>query len=435
MSLSRKSLGNLLSSLVLYPLSIVVSIFVAVELGPDLKGVFSYVLMLRSVFIPIAFLGIGTGLHYFLSKGEYTIRRVALSSYVVAGFLGIQIAVLLHYAFHFRLLGNINDDLSDPALHLLLFIIPLQSMALIGRDLLRGVSNYKAWNVARIVSALAYAVVAFTALKVLDWGLMGALYAMVTETVLLFCIVGGYSLYRGYLAWGVDFDFLRPTFNYGIKTMGGTLSSSINDRFDYFVLGYFVNSEILGIYSVGYSLVKLVTIIPTAIAPVMINRIAGERDRDKQLNTLLQVHAPLFVLSVAVMLGILGAGYFGIPWLYGEAYAGAFPVLLILSVGILPFAITRRMIDKYFNGVDKPLYPSIVQTGGAVVAVIANLVLVPIYGIGGAAWATTLSWLAATVIGLYLLQRHAPGAIGRLLRPRVADLDWAVRRVRGALPF
>ena len=433
MSHSRKSLGNLASSLFLYPISILTGILIAVKLGPELKGVFTYVLMLRTVFIPIAFMGLGTGIHYFLAAGKFRVRDVALPILLLAAGLGLLIAVGVHYAFHWSLLGNINDDLPDGYLHFLLWLIPLHAACEMAKSLFYGNGDYRAWNLAQVASIAAYAGVALVGLQFLNLGLRGAMFAMVAETVVLSLVTGYFLLRHRYLAPRLRYDFLPETLRYGMKTIGGTLSSKVNDRFDYFMLGYFVNSEVLGIYSVGYSLVKLVTIVPTAIAPVLINRVAGERDRKSQVDALARVHAPLFLLSILVGAGILAGGYWGIPLLYGEAYSGAFPVLLILAIGILPFAVTRRMIDNFFNGADRPLYPTLVQGAGAVMAIAANVYLVPRYGISGAAWATTVSWLTSTVVSIWLLHHFQHGSWRDLFRFSGDTVDWAVRRVKEAV--
>ena len=119
-------------------------------------------------------------------------------------------------------------------------------------------------------------------------------------------------------------------------------------------------------------------------------------------------------------------------WAVSPAYASAYPVILVL-LAALPFQLIAYLVTPLANAHER-LLPRIVLVSAAIAAInaVGDVVLVPRFGINGAAVATT----AAFTIGGFLLIRVI-GAVGfpfaalwryaapaAIMLPAVVTLNW-----------
>jgi O-antigen/teichoic acid export membrane protein len=108
--------------------------------------------------------------------------------------------------------------------------------------------------------------------------------------------------------------------------------------------------------------------------------------------------------------------------LFGQAYSSAGGPIRILALGTALFAPQGLVNLYYVNHRGRPAFPLFVGSFAIAISVTTGVLLIPIYGTNGAAWATTISYgLASTVsVGLFLRQtqlRHS-----ELWRVRKSDI-------------
>ncbi|HPI55336.1 MAG TPA: polysaccharide biosynthesis C-terminal domain-containing protein, partial [Chitinophagaceae bacterium] len=108
--------------------------------------------------------------------------------------------------------------------------------------------------------------------------------------------------------------------------------------------------------------------------------------------------ASLWLLGYAILAGavLFIIAPFLLKWFYGQEFLEALPILRILVWGIAPFSVTMT-ISAYFSGTHRvriSLYASLI---GFLVCLILDLVLIPLHGITGAAYASVFSYLASTI--------------------------------------
>jgi len=113
----------------------------------------------------------------------------------------------------------------------------------------------------------------------------------------------------------------------------------------------------------------------------------------------------IFLWAFGVALAILLFGKELLVWLVGEQFAGAYPPLVILAVGRLvsvaagPVTLMASMTHHEKDGV-RALWLSVVLN------IILNALLIPDYGITGAAAATMTSLVLRNVYLSYMLTRR-----------------------------
>jgi O-antigen/teichoic acid export membrane protein len=95
--------------------------------------------------------------------------------------------------------------------------------------------------------------------------------------------------------------------------------------------------------------------------------------------------------------------------LYSSRFSAAGAAVRILVPGIVLFA-AARVLTNDIAARGRPLVNSIIAAGSVVANVSFNVLLIPRYGIEGAAWASTASYslLFVAIVAVYLRITHVP---------------------------
>ena len=163
-------------------------------------------------------------------------------------------------------------------------------------------------------------------------------------------------------------------------------------RIDQIMIGKMLNDQALGYYSVAIKLSEMVNIVPMIIAFSIIPAITALRKTDVVLyRHRFQMTYDTVVglmLLVAIMITLLSD--FIITLLFGSAYADAAPVLTI-HIWSSIFIAMATVSGKYL--INEGLQKITMQRHltGVLINIPLNFVLIPIYGIEGAAYASLFS--------------------------------------------
>jgi len=174
---------------------------------------------------------------------------------------------------------------------------------------------------------------------------------------------------------------------------------SIYMRIDQVMIKEMMDSEAVGIYSAAVRVSELWYFIPVAIVvslfPAIINaKSQGEEFYHARLQKLYDFMVWM-AIAIAFPMTFLSDWIIGL--LFGQTFIAAGSVLMIhIWTGVLVFlgvAFSRYLLVENLN--KKAFYRTLV---GAIINVILNYILIPLYGIQGAAVATLLGQLSANYL-------------------------------------
>ena len=103
-------------------------------------------------------------------------------------------------------------------------------------------------------------------------------------------------------------------------------------------------------------------------------------------------------------IGVAIALYWLISPVFGEEYVEALPAFLWLLPGIIAGA-GSRIYANCIAAAGKPEWNMYSSIGVVTINVIGNILLVPKYGIVGAAWATSLAYVLNAVVKFWLSRK------------------------------
>jgi len=84
MSSTQYATQNIITQAILIPLGIVSSIIIARMLGVEGRGVYAYIVLLSSFFIPILSFGYPAGAVYEISKRRFSVQNISFSNVLVS---------------------------------------------------------------------------------------------------------------------------------------------------------------------------------------------------------------------------------------------------------------------------------------------------------------------------------------------------------------
>ena len=199
--------------------------------------------------------------------------------------------------------------------------------------------------------------------------------------------------------------FLRRTLDYGWKAHLSNILAFVNYRADIFITNLFMGPAAVGIYVVSVTFSEKLWMISQSVSTVLLPRLsqlASDEAKRKQLTPLVARWVLAATLCGAVIVAVVGGPF--IQVVFGSDFRSALAPLLLLLPGVV-LASVSRVLANDIAARGRPelnLYTSIVVV---IVNVIGNMVLIPRYGLLGAAGATTIAYSLNLVLRLIIYGR------------------------------
>lgn len=352
-------------------------------------------------------------------KGDRDKNNTIVSAGVITSlFLGIAFGVFFYLASDiFAGLFNM-PELSG----LLKILSPVFPFAVVGGALLgflNGLRKMKKHGMATIIQAVLMLVVS-AGLIYLGYGVAGAVIGIVFSSA-------GSCLYLFLVSreyFEITFHDYFPTtkkmLTFGSQILAGNAINMVNYQADIVLIGYFLTATDVGYYAVAVGLSKFFWLIPSAIQMITYPA-TSEYWAKKDHGALQKMIDKSMKYTACVLLPVgLGVGFFAgdiITLIFGEEFIYAVLPLHILIVGTVVFGIVKA-IGGSVTGIGRPDIGLKIVGISATINIVLNVLLIPVYGITGAAVATAVSLFVASLLGIY--------TTSRMLNLRI-DLKWYAR--------
>ncbi|HEX6751244.1 MAG TPA: oligosaccharide flippase family protein [Longimicrobium sp.] len=222
---------------------------------------------------------------------------------------------------------------------------------------------------------------------------------------------------------GWDRGVLREQLAYGARTIPGTLARALNLRAGLYLIALYLSPTDVGVYGVLLAVAELFLYLPNALGQVVLARAASRSHSaaDQQL-------AYGIVAGVAAIAALVAlfAGRWLLGTVFGPAYAAGAPALaaLLLAAGVHAIGLLR-LHDLMGRG--DPFAGTVGQLAVLGVSLGGGWLLIPRYGLMGAAATALLVYLGFTLVLLLRRPRHlaAPAPVrspAALLHPEPTEL-------------
>ena len=226
---------------------------------------------------------------------------------------------------------------------------------------------------------------------------------------------------------------LREELAFGSRSLLGTVAERLQFRADAFIVNAFHGVRQTGVYSVTSGLAETLWYVPNALGTVMFSRAVDPHADAGRIAAVLTRTTIAVAVVTAIPAFALGPRLVRI--VYGSAFTDAGVALRLILPGIVAYSVVA-VLSRYIVGRGRPGVGTFVLLTGLVLNIGANLILVPRFGINGAAASSSISYGLTAILTLAVFRRLSGRGIAETLIIRGSDLRalWAmVRAVVGRI--
>ena len=394
------------------------------------RGIMVLVMSLPWTVASLANLGLPQANIYLVGRKKYDPKTVLGSSLAAALGLGL-LTVLGMLAMRETILNTALRGLPPEYYPLLLALIPLLLVDGVLLSILRARQRFDLFNLRRLASTLFLLVGFSSALLLARGGLNLVVWVYLGATLLL--VAAGVLLTRREvpLTLRLDLHFTGDSLRFGFKSYLQNLAGALTYRLDVYLLAFFLAPEQVAFYAVATALAEVAWYIPDTVGVVLFPRLSNAPVEEVYAITARVCRNAIFI-TVIVVLVMAGLSWFLVPLIYGAAYVSSVQPLLILLPGIVFMGI-YKVLTRNYSSRNRQQVSIVAAVTALIINVILNLILIPRWGVAGAALASTLGYTSAGLTLLAFFIKDSGFSWTEVLLPKGAELLGHVQWAKSAL--
>ncbi|MFC6767242.1 polysaccharide biosynthesis C-terminal domain-containing protein [Natrinema soli] len=369
-------------------------------LGASAYGEYAFLLSVFAIYMIFVSSGITDGVRKFLAEDR---TATNWSEHVVGFYFRLAIllaglgALLLVLATSFGLVGlAFGSELTTYFYALAALVITAQFRDFARKTLMGfGLERYS--EPLKVLDKVGFVAVALP-LTYVGLGVMGALAGHLFASLL----VGVIGLLLVHRRISLSSVFSSPTERFPRTEMVTFNSMSIALIFllmslyhiDIIMLNRFRSDAAVGNYKAALTLAEFLWFVPMAIQTVFVHSTSElwSQNRYRKISALAsRTTRYTFLLTAIMAVGLAALADVAVPIYFGAEAEPAITPLLLLLPGALGFALARPIL-AISQGEGTLRYPVAATGAAAVINVVLNVALIPRFGMGGAAVATSVGY-------------------------------------------
>ena len=381
------------------------------ELGASGLGLYTLVFTIYMFGMQFAAFGIGAALTKYIAEHNENLKKVEefVSSGVIGSFIsGLTFGIVLYLSSDAIAINFFHCPEMVHLLKITAFCLPfiaLQKTALGTLNGLRKMNYFAFLNIVQNVSVVTLSVILVILFKM---NVTGAVFGFVLPTIVMgplaLVFIKGFFKVPSKLFNTV----LRELSWFGVYVVLTNSIGMILTQIDSLLIGYFMNEVEVGYYAVAVVLIQGITLLPSAVQRITNPAIASyhgknEYENIRKLIKKTMVKTFLITIFLSTLLAIFGR--FLISTLFTEEFLPAYIPLLILVIGYSLYA-PLISVGGVLSSIGKVNIVFRISALCALMNTILNILLIPKFGIFGAASATSLSLMITVLINLYFIKRY-----------------------------
>lgn len=414
----RKIVNTGFSKIISLAITFLVGVIISRTYGADGKGEITLLLLIPTLISVYASFSIGEGFLYFIGKNK--ISKPKFDQLLVRTiFYLLPILIILYLLTYFFVTKYTFYFLPQLLLIVALFYNTILKFSI------RGILNFSKYNITQILEPLF--IITF---------LIALVYLKIDIKILLWAYAISYSLLNFYLYYfikkGLNNEQKNITFKelltYSYKVHFFRILNFTEAKFDILIIGLFLTKSDVGIYSIAVSITLIFqSIIQTPISTVLLPTLVKSKSKEQIKVTLNYFKLSLFLASIfLIFLTIIGQLF--ITKVYGNEFSTAYLPMIILLIGALIKSPTA-CINSFFKSSGKPeeLYKTSIYS--VFINILLCFILIPIYGIIGAAISSSISYFLYGSIMIYKFKKTSNFTLQKLI-VNFSDLKTSIDLVK-----
>ena len=408
MALKRNILTTFFTQFPVMILNFITGIIITRLIGAEGKGIYTIFIANTQLLALFLSLSANTGITFFISRKQIQENKIiglSLLTILISALIGIVVVFFPMYYEELLLPKNFNSIQFKIYLFVSFIFTVINTMF---SGVFQGYKKYGDVNKVAIFNSLANIIlfgslILFPQLRLLDTTLNNVLMYTLVAIVLNTMVWCWFYVKKITITPSFKIKFkqeIKPFFKY----IGIGHASNVFNFFNYRLDVWFINSyhglEQLGLYSLAVNVAQILLIASTPVTSVLFPYLTEERNPKKKIKLLALISR---INTVSLIIGLtifLISGKYLIPLIYGNEFVGSIQAYSVMIFATLCRGQTR-MFSTYLASENKVIYNLYATIIGFFLTLILNILLIPIYGIIGAAISSV-----ATYLGILLYVYH-----------------------------
>lgn len=365
-------------------------------LGPTDKGIFSLLITIPDLIIGFGNLGFGLGNVYMLARHKCDLKKIAGNTFLVVILLGLCLAGIGYVVFSYEGLLKGDSKTIKSFTPIVLFLIPLVLLQRYWEDIITAIKQIHFLNFMTLCMSAMPVILIYPFLLCTGHSLKAAVYSWAISIIIVALCSSIKILLKSSFHFNLSYDYLKGSFSYGCRGYLSIIADIMVRKIDIVLVSHMLGAKNLGLYAVSVSVAEILLSISSSISQSFLPIRLGLQSRDAKIVTPIVIRHVLFIM-ILMCLGMVVCGKFIILLMFGKVFLPAYSSVLCLLPGILALSIYNFLkIEMYSYNI--PGFVSWSSIASLIANLLLNYILIPRYGIIGAAISSSFSYGFSTTI-------------------------------------
>lgn len=347
-------------------------------------------------FVPIITCQTGDAIQTFILKKDKDVKVVFTNSIIV--FISVWLFSWIFYPLVIKVFKQ--------STLLIYFLILLQGASNLLFYLNKGMDRLKNTTIASVIESIFLLILMFYTLSFLKLGIKGYLLSLFLSKIILFSVYFVISpLWRYFSLSAFSVKEVKIILIFSLPLIPNMIGWWINNVSDRYMISYFLGMESNGIYAIGTKIPSILSVFATILISSW--HITALQNYEKKQGVFFKSLGYTFSFSflIVALLIILFRNMIFHVYVSSDNYIGALDVLILLTLGAVLSAISS-FFGVVYLGEKQTKYAAYTTAIGGVLNLGLNFLLIPSFGIIGAASSTFASFLVVAVLRyIYVVKR------------------------------
>lgn len=390
-------------------------VFLARSLGAEQYGVFYAAFAFVSMFIIFRDFGLETNVVKRIPEFANRKKYGDIKSHITFAMAFQMVTLSIMSASLFILSDNVSIALfgtvGNSIIIKVLSVFIFTSMFSTLHGILISFKNVFVYSLLNVLNMLITMILAIFFISVCAGALGVAIAYSVKSIIFAFLVVIYFFKRYGYIVKSkikITRNMCKKMFKFSLPVFIAELGWLIISYTDILMITLLRSTVEVGYYAAVLPIAGVLCIIVIAITQVLFPMVSEiwSRGHEKILRNILHfLYKFSLIVIIPMVLVFVVFPDFTISITVGVAYLPGILALQISSIEAIIYLLYAPLVSVV-NGVGKPMVNTITVGTMATINVIGNAILIPIYGIGGAAFASFVSLLCGFIILFYYLRRY-----------------------------
>ncbi|MCD6168519.1 MAG: polysaccharide biosynthesis C-terminal domain-containing protein, partial [Caldisericia bacterium] len=391
-------------------------------LGPSGKGALSLILLIPNFIFLLMSLSIHQANIYFIGQYKNKLPNIISNTIIFVTVTGGLLAIL-EWVLRSKIGSWFSLEAYKSALTWSVFLFPLVFAYKFYVNILIGQKHFMKRNIAYIIENSSRLCLVILFVYFWNEDVLGAVKASIIA-LLLATLYSFVKIIKDKYFFLIkpDLDLFKKTLSFGLKSYLGNITQIFNYRLDMFLVNHFLGVSAVGIYSIAVSVGELLWYIPMSIGNILFPIVSSNSEEygDKYISSVVR---KTILLTLAGALGILLAGWFLIPFLFGNKFISSVKPLIILLPGTIAISIHKVLVFALM-GKGYPEYLSYSSVIAFIITIGLDLVFIPLIGVSGAALASTIAYVICLIFTMHWYRKTTTLSLTKIIIPHRDDFRY-----------